>query len=421
MEINLQSIAGKYADDITKYLASAKNQRLEGIALGRHTDSLLLSESYELKNSYELEKIPDPSLNLGYNFPVSAFQSSDIGTHPDFMDIEEEGELHHAVNVFIDIKGSTNLIFKMPLREVRFFKDAMIKSAIKVFQAFGGHIQRLQGDAVFAVFCWKKQRASESNIAALNAVTFLNYFIVNELNPRLISQGYPELAVRTGIDFGHDDQVLWSKYGLMNCTEVTTTSLHTDLASKLQHKAGKNSIMIGDNVRSYLDLPDEFFKIKADDERYIIRKDELNYNMWQFNWENYFKRFLNNPNRKRYGNYIAGEDFLLRCFYLKPGTNEWKEYFSNIGSIPKEYFLEFRLENLSNRCIYDDIIWTVENRGAEAKESEDALAFETTMGRNKLTCPQATAYKGHHYMKCEIYYQGKIQAQEYFGIFVNDN
>ena len=35
------------------------------------------------------------------------------------------------------------------------------------------------------------------------------------------------------------------------------TSLHADLSSKLQNKASENSIMVGENVFSYLQLPDD--------------------------------------------------------------------------------------------------------------------------------------------------------------------
>ena len=60
--------------------------------------------------------------------------------------------------------------------------------------------------------------------------------------------GVSSLKIRIGIDFGDDDEVLWSKYGIDNINEVTVTSLHADLSSKLQNKASENSIMVGENV-----------------------------------------------------------------------------------------------------------------------------------------------------------------------------
>jgi len=52
---------------------------------------------------------------------------------------------------------------------------------------------------------------------------------------------------------------MWSLYGIKNCNEVTTTSIHTDLAAKLQAKAPGMGIMVGNNLLEYLDWPEEFY------------------------------------------------------------------------------------------------------------------------------------------------------------------
>ena len=77
----------------------------------------------------------------------------DIGSHPDFANLDEnESTYHYIVSVFLDIKGSTKLATKLPLEDVKFIKNGTIITAIDIFQAFNGHIHRLQGDAVFAFF-----------------------------------------------------------------------------------------------------------------------------------------------------------------------------------------------------------------------------------------------------------------------------
>jgi hypothetical protein len=86
--------------------------------------------------------------------------------------------------------------------------------------------------------------------------------------------------------------------------------------------------------------------------------------------------------------------------------------------LPKSVDIEFRLSNLSFN--YDKITWRVINRGEEAKAA-GSLDFEMVEPANKFVCPQSTAYAGHHYMVCTIYYQQRVVARERIGVFVNDN
>ncbi len=104
---------------------------------------------------------------------------------------------------------------------------------------------------------------ADAIIDALNASTFLQFYVSNNLKKTFEQMGLPPIKIRIGIDFGDDDKVLWTKYGIMNCSKTTTTSIHTDLAAKLQSEAFSNRTMIGDNIVTYLDLPTEFFQTKV--------------------------------------------------------------------------------------------------------------------------------------------------------------
>ena len=110
--------------------------------------------------------------------------SSTIGIHPDFEDLlEEESKNQYICSVFLDISGSTKLGLKFPLSTVRFYKNAILKSAIEIFQVFDGHIHRLQGDAVFAYFGHKDMKKSDAIINALNAASLMqsyNKFTLSE-------------------------------------------------------------------------------------------------------------------------------------------------------------------------------------------------------------------------------------------------
>jgi adenylate cyclase len=352
--------------------------------------------------------------------------SEEIGTHPDFEHLETgQTENGYAVTVFIDIKGSTKLATKLPLEDVRYLKNAIIKTAIGIFHAFDGHIHRIQGDAVMAYFRRNDLSKAQCIVDALNAATFLQAYITQELSPFFESQGYFPLKIRVGVDYGDDPVVLWSKYGILNCSEITTTSLHTDLAAKLQAEASANGVMIGDNVIKYLDFPEEFYNVRTHQENgqrvedlYILDTGNVRYRMWQFDWSTYSKRFavLGEDTESVYS---SPEHFRIRCWHKPFGVQSFSdECFPNATVVPKQHDLKFVLETTPG-VVYDDVEWFVINRGSEAA-AEDRLQYEMTKYRGERSCLQTTQYKGHHYMRCTLYHENRIVAREHFGIYISD-
>lgn len=341
-----------------------------------------------------------------------------IGAHPDFLNLRDgEEKKQYVVSVFADIQGSTNLVFKYDLPTVRVIKNRILSVAIEFFQGCDGHVHRLQGDAIFAYFGDSENSISDSVINALNACTLLQAYINEHLRSQFEDNGIDPIKLRVGIDLGYDVDVLWTKYGIRDCYEITTTSLHTDLASKLQNKCSVNKIMIGEKVREHLDLPDEFVSIKTKikngaktEQRYIVDRHDFRYKMYQFEWEKYIVGF------SFYKPEGIFQDLSLVCKY-GDSTDILVEYISNSKSIEKEKLLRFSISGLRDFENYD-IEWRVFNRGVEATTSGEQ-EFEMTNSRGHLYCPQSTCYKGHHYMRCTLYRNNIIVGQEYFGVFVN--
>src|SRR5690606_7894091 len=170
-----------------------------------------------------------------------------------------EMEYHHCTSMFVDIKGSTRLGLKYPLERVRLIKDSLLTLCIHVANFFGGHIHRLQGDAVFVQFARRGHYKNDSIINALNAAAVLCQFVEKNLSDIFRKHSLTPIKIRVGIDHGPDEAVLWSHYGVPGCAELTTTSLHTDLAAKLQQKAASNSIVLGANVVNVLDMPADYY------------------------------------------------------------------------------------------------------------------------------------------------------------------
>ncbi|WP_110393107.1 nucleotide-binding domain-containing protein [Pseudomonas syringae] len=193
-----------------------------------------------------------------------------IGTHPDFIHLAEtdDQENHYICSLFLDIKNSTRLTFIYELHEVVAIKNTILKAAAEVVRAMDGHVHRFMGDALLAFFGGKTQDKDDSIIDAINCASVLESLMTGTIIP-VLEQEYSQnlkadyLGFRIGLDYGSDDDVLWSSYGFKDVYEVTPTSFFVDVAAKLQSIAGKNKSMLGSNIIEEIDLPEAYTKIRT--------------------------------------------------------------------------------------------------------------------------------------------------------------
>lgn len=399
--IHFTGITNKRAlsSDILKSNESVKLFAAQNAALPLSGDKVLLSFDRD-----GLEKLFGPN--------KSSFPNIEIGSHPDFSDIPHDGYCyHHCVSMFVDIKGSTRLGLKHSLEKVRLIKDSLLTLCIHVASFFGGHIHRLQGDAVFVQFARRNDHKNDAIINALNAASVLCQFVEKDLNEVFIKKGLNPIKIRIGIDFGRDDQVLWSHYGIPGCAELTTTSLHTDLAAKLQAKAESNSIVIGGNVVDELDLPDDYYTgvytslngIK-ELERYIIR--DISYRQQKFEWKKYLQSY-DFINRSGDGNYleIIEKDFKIKCEIYDADGQNIEPYYQNSRSIEKHKKIKFTIyfkNNEYHKQPFENITWEAVNRGTEAKDKNQLLHDFHNFYKDATVCIADAAFLGHHYVRCKI-------------------
>ncbi|KGP89949.1 guanylate cyclase [Pontibacillus chungwhensis BH030062] len=389
------------------------------------------SKFEKLAESGELESVRPQVYKLRSLFGKEGEMfSTHIGTHPDFLDMEKLPSHQYICSVFLDISGSTKLGLKFPLEKVRLYKNAILTTASEIFQAFDGHIHRLQGDAVFAFFGHQQMQKSDAIINALNASAVMQAYNKNSLSGFFEENDLPPLKIRIGIDIGDDNQVLWSTYGLDGAGEVTTTSLHTDLAAKLQNKAPKNQILLGENIFKYLDLPDEFLKDKVIQQdgqdvtkRYILEDSRLNtyYKMKIFKWETYLKTFNSYYNDSKLS-FSAPDDFEIICKYGEENgpVNDYKQ---NSYAIKKELYAGFQLVLKGNLKFIkpSKIKWKVINRGYEATKA-NVLEYYVDEYEDQYTCYRPIGFNVHHLMECRLYNShGSLIGRSQFGIYVNDD
>ena len=354
------------------------------------------------------------------------FEKITVGPHPDFSDITELNYLnHHCVSVFIDIKGSTRLIEKYTLLEVRLIKDSLLTLAIQITNQFGGHVHRLQGDGILIQFVRRDQHENDSIINALNASSILTQFVKNDLATKMQEYGIRPLKIRIGIDFGEAKDVLWSYYGIPDCGELTTTSLHTDMAAKLQAKAYDNSILIGGNIKTKLDLKKDFynfFENETSREKVYYISNQFTYPFFVFDWFEYLKTF---PFMHKTPNgllEVSEKVFSIECYIADADGSNRQRYFPNSSAIPKGKNIYYHLKrngaSYHPQTNFEKIEWHAYNSGTEALNAGHTAHDFNKQNNNKTTCETSAAYLGHHYVECKIIRQHSSTEKAQFPIFV---
>lgn len=285
----------------------------------------------ELRNELPgLENLNESSrLVKGLNAPVVE-NLPRLGNHPDFANLQytNNTEKHWIISAFVDVKKSTQLYNNFALATVALITESIIKASILAVNLCGGYVHRIQGDGLMVYFGGKNIEKKQATKDALKAFSMISYFVKNDLKDYFDSQGIKEIYTRAGIDLGHDNQVLWMYSGLGNSGEVTTCSLHTSLAPKMQANATSNGIVTGQNIINQISSSDKYFKVKS--KPIWDYGNGKFYDQYDFNWERYL---VDNDFAKQN---IGGDLILNIGNPITPILNP--AYLSPIAEINKPYY-----------------------------------------------------------------------------------
>ena len=245
------------------------------------------------------------------------------------------------------------------------------------------------------------------------------------------NNGVDPLSIRIGIDYGAQEDVLWSHYGLPGCSELTTTSLYTDLAAKLQAKAAPNEVRIGANIRKLLDLPGEFCSVPVLNgtyDYYIF--PEQSYRQYIFDWRTFLCSYdfatLNDRTKRIDINSNPNRAKLICELYSEHDDYAESEglYNPNSSAIPKGKGVKFRIvENQApyQRKLHHVVTWQIENRGAEAMADPDKSWQKPQVDTElKPVLETGTTFTGHHYMRCRVQRPAQPDLNLRLPVFVRD-
>jgi adenylate cyclase len=368
-------------------------------------------------------------------------RAQSIGDHPDFLHLKANfGEEHCAITtLFMDLENSSRLGLLYPLHDVYRIKNAFILVAIEIVQAFDGHVHRIMGDAVMAYFGGRTGKPEDAIASALNAASLIRYFVESVVLPRFNQEGYGDaFGIRIGLDHGKEPDVLWSCYGYGSTTEVTATSFYVDVASKLQHAAGRNQIMIGQSLRDFMDFPEDLLSVKHVQkdgvelpEPYLLPNltrrngEAINYRKFLLRWN----EFLRYSPIGQIDNALGGSNLLVTCNTAAVYRGTFVgEYVPAASVVMKGQWLAFHVSNLIVPPLPYQVKYKVQNHGVEATlaaskanhpardDHEEIVTVNTLAEHQQLTHWEHAGYRGLHYLIVETMTQPVQRVT--FGVFV---
>ncbi len=367
------------------------------------------------------------------------------GDHPDFEHLRGTNQTEHCAitTLFMDIESSTRYGLLYPPEDVLRIKNAFLCCATEIVRAFDGHVHRFMGDAVMAFFGGKDVRPEVGAVDAINAAAFLAYYVDKAVIPQLGAHGYHDpFGVRIGVDHGSEEHVVWGPCGYPGIEEVTATSFYVDIASKLQHAAARNQIMIGQSLRRLVDFPHELLETKTVQHNgsqqlrpYVLPNhtdragNPVNYGQFVLNGADYLS--LSPFAADIYGTPPSSPDGPLTV----PVYANWAEQKHGMvvapvvscGTVlPKDRGIRFTIGLPAPPDLPYRVRCAVENHGEQAKElggddhgNHDTVHdVRTEREHRDFRHWESAAYRGLHYLLVDISCRGRTTHQGRFGVFI---
>ncbi len=156
----------------------------------------------------------------------------------------KKGERRNVSVLFLDIKGFTAMSEKLDPEEVTQIIDNVFKVFTGEIVRYGGMVDKYIGDAIMALFGAKKASEDDAERAIRAALGILDR--LSQVNRILAAKGI-ELGCRIGLNTG---LVVAGEMGGESKRDFTVMGDTVNTASRLEHAAQVNTLLISDNTRA---------------------------------------------------------------------------------------------------------------------------------------------------------------------------
>ena len=151
----------------------------------------------------------------------------------------------NMIVLYVDLVGSTDITLSLPEEKVAIIISSFAQEMAEVIRQHDGYVLKFVGDAVIGYFIAEALPLLAADNAVNCAKTMVT-LVEKGLNPILNQYDYPELKIKIGMDYGKNIIV---RYGAdKEKSHVDILGPAMNIASKIQHVAEPNQILIGEDV-----------------------------------------------------------------------------------------------------------------------------------------------------------------------------
>lgn len=151
----------------------------------------------------------------------------------------------NAAIMFFDLQDFTAACSKTAHENMLLMLNIVIPTTMDIVRHWDGEIEKNTGDGIMAIFGTETRNDFLIARDAIESAMTIRYFVVNDIEPRLLEDELPCLNFRIGIDMG---PVLISRIGIKGHNFLTVVGNAANRASQLQQLAQSNGICIGENI-----------------------------------------------------------------------------------------------------------------------------------------------------------------------------
>ncbi len=187
----------------------------------------------------ETQKRVWSSLKLGYEYEETTIEESEKFLR------ELVSSRVNMVVLYVDLVGSTEITLSLPEEKVAIIIRSFAQEMSNVINRHDGYVLKFVGDAVIGYFVAEALPLLAVENAVSCATSMLTV-IEKGINPILNQYDYPELKIKIGMDFGKNIIVRYGSDKVNSHVDILGPSMN--IASKIQHTAYPNQILIGDDV-----------------------------------------------------------------------------------------------------------------------------------------------------------------------------
>jgi class 3 adenylate cyclase/tetratricopeptide (TPR) repeat protein len=139
-------------------------------------------------------------LGAGKQPSVRIRPAATVPTSPQLFAQLDRVERRPMTVMFCDLVGSTELAAALDVEDLRNLLNSYLDEASKAVTELGGHVVKMLGDGLMAVFGYPQAQENDAERAVLAALGVQQ--ALGEVNARNATTGRPQLAVRIGLESG---------------------------------------------------------------------------------------------------------------------------------------------------------------------------------------------------------------------------